>query len=138
MGAVQRVETGVLSSLESPSSDRRGATTRNASISTAKVSISRSFDLRTSYTSFIRQPLRKIDDPKKISSLNRYPQWPGTRAALDKFIRTLALEQFVVFYRDRNAMLHILNFVRLHDAAELLNKGTAPESELVAILQQSL
>jgi hypothetical protein len=42
----------------------------------------------------------------------------------------LALEQFIVFDCDRNAALDIRNFVRLHDAAELLKKGTAPVSEL--------
>ena len=35
-------------------------------------------------------------------------------------------------------MLHILNFVRLDGAAELLDQSAAPVSELVAILQQSL
>jgi len=53
------------------------------------------------------------------------------RAAFDKFIRTLILEQFIIFYRDRNAMLHILNFVRLHGAAELVNQSPASVSELL-------
>jgi hypothetical protein len=57
----------------------------------------------------------------KISALNRGPQWPRTRVAFDKFIWSFGLEQPVIFYRDRNAMLHLLNFVRLHSAAELLD-----------------
>jgi hypothetical protein len=43
----------------------------------------------------------------------------------------LALEQLVLFYGDRNAMLHSLNFVRLHGAAEMLDQGTAAISKLV-------
>ncbi len=39
------------------------------------------------------------------------------------------MEQFVIFYCDRNAMSHILNFVLLSGAPELLDQGTAPVSE---------
>jgi hypothetical protein len=43
----------------------------------------------------------------------------------------LALEQLVLFYSERNAMLYILNFLRLHGAAELLDQSAAPASELL-------
>ena len=68
--------------------------------------------------------------PEK-SVLDRGPQWPRTCFALDEFIWSLGLEQFVVFYRDRNAVLHVLNFVRLHSTTELLDQGTASVSKLV-------
>jgi hypothetical protein len=42
----------------------------------------------------------------------------------------LALKQLIVFYCDRNAMFHILNLVRLHGAAELLDQNSAPLAEL--------
>jgi hypothetical protein len=42
----------------------------------------------------------------------------------------LALEQFIVFYCDRNAMFHILSFVRLHGAAKLVDQSPASVSQL--------
>ena len=63
--------------------------------------------------------------------LNCHPEWPGNHVALDKFVGTLALEQFIVSYCDRNALLHFLNFVRLHAAPELLDQSPAPVSELL-------
>jgi len=66
-----------------------------------------------------------------VDLLNCHPEWPGNHVAPDKFVGTLALKQSILSYCDRNALLHFLNFVRLHGAAELLNQSPAPVSELV-------
>jgi hypothetical protein len=49
----------------------------------------------------------------------------------------LALEQLVLFYGDRNALLYILNFVRLHGAAELVDQSPASVSELLGVVSAS-
>src|SRR4029077_13856418 len=66
-----------------------------------------------------------------VDLLNCHPEWPGNHVALDKFVGTLALEQSIVSNCNRNALLHFLNFVRLHSAAELLNQSPAPVPELL-------
>jgi hypothetical protein len=55
---------------------------------------------------------------KSAELLNCHPEWTGNHVAFDKFVGTLALEQSIVSYCDRNALLHFLNFVRLHRATE--------------------
>ncbi len=69
---------------------------------------------------------------RQIRSIPKLPSLVGrSHIPLDKFVGALALEQFIVFYCDRNAMFHILNFVRLHRAAEPLDQNPAPLAELM-------